>query len=134
LQAGLALARLFNEAYYRDGLPYRQLLRAVDVSLCSGRQPGPLRISTRYNGLYLIWGLPPGAEHGVEPSAQAKLDSLRDNLEKMLIERAAEAGAQVPPAGEIDLRWPGLLWRPAPTPVPPPGPALPRGRNGRTTR
>lgn len=69
VQAGLSLLRLIaNE-------PYRDKVHAFDVSERDER--GRLRLVMHTADRVFRWGLPPGEEHAIEPSAEIKLGLLR---------------------------------------------------------
>lgn len=69
VQAGLALIGLLVAE------PYMDKIRAFDVSQRDER--GRLRLVLHTEDGSVRWGLPPGQEHAIEPSAQVKLGWLR---------------------------------------------------------
>lgn len=78
--AGLRLVTFLEDARATDGLPFRGLLRAVNVENFRGAiapRAGRLRIATIQPKSYIHWGLEPGKEYDIEGSAPQKLDALR---------------------------------------------------------
>jgi hypothetical protein len=98
LAAGLQLIDFLKEATVRGEVPFRSSLRAVDVANFKRRADpldGELRIWTIYPQSYINWGLPPGAEYNMEPSATTKLAMLRTVY--------ADRGQL--PENVLDVRW-----------------------------
>jgi hypothetical protein len=84
VQAGLSLLRLLaNE-------PYMDKIRAFDVSERDERDR--LRLVLHTEDGTVRWGLPPGQEHAIEPSAEIKLGWLR---------KLAQNDADLSTAGQI---------------------------------
>ena len=80
LAAGLRLVEFLREATARGEVPFRSALRTIDVAnydLRVQKLEGQLRIHTVSPRCNIIWGMPPGEEYGVEPTARRKLDTLR---------------------------------------------------------
>lgn len=98
--AGLKLAELLYAAHGDGRLPMRAYLRAIDAGAMD-RLGGNLRLVTIYPESYIVWGLPPGAEYGVEASPEQKLRWLRHAYNLY--------GGQMPNEGPIDLRDPSVL-------------------------
>ncbi len=109
IRGGLALVAFLRTASSPGGLgvPFRPLLKAIDVSNFHGkanRFDGKLRIPILHPGAYVDWGLPPGQEPGVEASAVRKLENLRTIYTQL--------NGQFPDK-IIDVRWPdGVQYRP----------------------
>jgi hypothetical protein len=78
LKAGLRLVRALSDAEQQAPLPYRSLLRAVDVGQYSDMAAGPLLIQTTDPKLTIIWGKTPGEEYASEATAAQKLAHLAD--------------------------------------------------------
>lgn len=79
LRCGIDLVRYLMRAESAGALAWRGLIRAIDVSnhkLRRDRRAGETRIITTNADGPIYWGLPPGAEHGIEPGAQEKLNWL----------------------------------------------------------
>lgn len=70
VEAALSLITLL------EGEPYADQVEAYDVSERDRR--GRLRMALLTRRGMVRWGLPPGQEHSVEPSARVKLDRLRE--------------------------------------------------------
>ncbi|MBI1335982.1 MAG: hypothetical protein GC164_03360 [Phycisphaera sp.] len=68
LKAGLDLATLLTPQ------PYAKEIRAIDVSARDARGRIKLMLATRTG--QVLWGLPPGKEHPIEPDALDKLHAL----------------------------------------------------------
>jgi len=84
LQAGLSLVQLLAAE------PYLYQIEAFDVSERDAR--GRIRLVLRTRQGAVIWGLPPGQEHAIEPSAPVKLDRLRLLVQK---KGSIDAGGRV---------------------------------------
>jgi hypothetical protein len=98
LAAGLKLVEFINAATARGEVPFRALLRAIDVANFKRRADaldGELRIRTIYLDSYVNWGLPPGEEYSMEPPATTKLAMLRTVY--------ADRGQL--PENILDVRW-----------------------------
>ena len=98
LAAGLKLAAFLYQMETAGQLPFRDEIRAIDVSNFDGRRnrrDGHLQLVTTNAGSYIHWGMAPGAEYGVEATAGRKLAMLR--------ELYARAG-RFPDRGPIDVR------------------------------
>lgn len=78
LRAGLRLVRALSDAEQQHALPYRSLLRSVDVSAYSRKSAGPLLIQTTDPELTIIWGKTPGEEYATEATSAQKLAHLAD--------------------------------------------------------
>lgn len=78
LKAGLRLVRALTDAEQQQPLPYRSLLRAVDVGSFSDLAAGPLLIQTTDPELTIIWGKTPGEEYATEATSAQKLAHLAD--------------------------------------------------------
>jgi hypothetical protein len=79
LATGLRLARFLYRAEAVGRVPFRDAIRAIDVSNFHGRKDpraGRLQLITIYPRSYIHWGLPPGEEYGIESSAERKLAAL----------------------------------------------------------
>ncbi len=80
LAAGLRLIEFLRQAAARGEVPFRPLLRVIDVTNYGRRvnaYEGDLRIQTTHPATYVDWGLPPDEEYNVESSASRKLAMLR---------------------------------------------------------
>ena len=84
VQAGLALLQLLAKESYMDKI------RSLDVSQRDER--GRIRLVLHTEEGTVRWGLPPGEEHAIEPSAQTKLGWLR---------QLAQSDASLSTGGEI---------------------------------
>lgn len=90
--AGLKLA----DAIYRTmGKELRGEIVAIDVSRFDPKVGG-LRLATRNPQSYIIWGLAPGEEYGVEAAAGEKIGGLQTVFELH--------GNRLPDRGPIDIR------------------------------
>lgn len=98
LVAGLSLVKFLKEATERGEVPFRPALRSVDVANFTHPETGygGLRIRTTQSRGWIQWGLPPGEEFSVEPSATRKLELLRSYYSKQ--------GGQFPDGGIYDVR------------------------------
>jgi hypothetical protein len=100
LAAGMRLAAYLYEAAAAGKVPFRNQLRAIDVSNFGRRldpRAGQLRLDTVFPQTYIHWGLPPGEEYDIEATAEQKLKNLREKL--------APTGA-LSDLGAIDVRDP----------------------------
>ena len=79
LSAGLRLVQFLKDAQARGEVPFRPLLRTIDVANFERREGlfGGLRIRTIQPRGWIQWGEPPGEEFGIDPSATRKLALLR---------------------------------------------------------
>jgi len=96
--AGLKLARFLYRAEAAGRTPFRDEIRAIDVSNFDGRRnrrAGRLQLVTINPQSYIHWGLPPGEEYDIEIVAEMKL--------ARLCGLHAAAGC-LPNKGPIDLR------------------------------
>ena len=82
IKAGLRLVRALTDAEQQQPLPYRSLLRAVDVGNFSDLAAGPLLIQTTDPELTIIWGKTPGEEYTTEATSAQKLAHLADLYEQ----------------------------------------------------
>jgi hypothetical protein len=85
LAAGLKLARFLYRAESGGALPFRDALRAIDVSNFGGRMDawaGRLQLVTINPESCIHWGYPPGEEYDTESSAERKLQHLRTAYQK----------------------------------------------------
>jgi hypothetical protein len=100
VRAGIALVRFLDSAARRNQLPFRPVLRAIDVANYDRGEnawDGMLRLRTAVPKCYINWGAAPGEGEGVEASPTRKLDMLRSYYR--------ESGTL--PAGVIlDVRFP----------------------------
>lgn len=100
---GLKLIRYLYSAERAGRLPFRQELRAIDVTNYDGKQDryaGRLRLITKSPESYIHWGRPPEEEYGVESSAEMKL--------AMLASLYSTANG-LPDEGPIDVRTENLI-------------------------
>jgi hypothetical protein len=100
--AGLKLARFLYWAETKNRIPFRDEIRAIDVSNFDGRKSaraGRLQLITINPRSYIHWGLPPGEEYGydgnIESTAEMKLAMLCG---------LHEAKGRLPDKGPIDVR------------------------------
>jgi hypothetical protein len=79
IACGLALVQFLREAQPGGLIPFRHLLRTIDVSNVGNlRHPyGELQIRTIHPRSVIAWGVPLGEEAGIEPSPARKLEMLR---------------------------------------------------------
>lgn len=96
--AGLKLARFLYRAEAVGRTPFRDEIRAIDVSNFDGRKnrrAGRLQMVTINPQSYIHWGLPPGEEYDIEITAEMKLARLCG---------LHAAAGRLPDKGPIDLR------------------------------
>ena len=96
--AGLKLARFLYWAEMKDRIPFRDEIKAIDVSNFEGRKSpraGRLQLVTINPQSYIHWGLPPGEEYDIETTAEMKLAMLC---------RLHAAEDRLPNKGPIDVR------------------------------
>jgi hypothetical protein len=81
LAAGLKLARFLAHADAMGRLPFRPAIHSIDVSNHKWRvdgSAGQLRLRLAGACDLIHWGVPPGEEYEIEPSAEWKLAALSD--------------------------------------------------------
>jgi hypothetical protein len=112
VQAGYALAKLLAKQ------PFASQIQAVDVSARDVR--GRLRMSLMTRDGLVRWGLPPGQEQAIEPTAQTKIDWLTGLYKKV---GSIDGGGRV-----IDVFGPAVYFHDQlPTPGNPVSPGLAGG-------